>query len=177
MPHHWWKKKCSGNQKNAGNSIGPTVFSVFQSCLAIPLWRAGCQVSDRVPEEGTRSCRSHAAELCEPSTAPHQLTWKHKRHPFPSYFIFFSSVLSLFRRCLKDFTKSGIQALGPDGAEAACRRLLDSWMKISLIKHQPSPGNKSFAPALQECLSHRLTPEAVSLQSPSPGLTPSLPLG
>lgn len=62
-------------------------------------------------------------------------------------------------------------------AEAACRQLLDSWMKISLVKHQPSPGNKSFAPALQECLSHRLTPEAVSLQSPSPGLTPSLPVG
>lgn len=50
-------------------------------------------------------------------------------------------------------------------------------MKTSLVKHQPSPGNKSLAPALQECLSHRLTPEAVSLQSPSPGLTPSLLLG
>lgn len=61
-------------------------------------------------------------------------------------------------------------AHGPGEAEAACGRdnpHLDSLMKTSLVRHQPSPGNKSPGPALQECLQSALTPEAVCLQSPS----------
>lgn len=61
-------------------------------------------------------------------------------------------------------------AHGPGEAEAACGRdnpRLDSLMKTSLVRHQPSPGNKSPGPALQECLQSALTPEAVCLQSPS----------
>lgn len=112
--------------------------------------------------------------------SPHQLTRKQERHPVPRYFSPLPLVLSLFHRCLKDFKKSCMRALGPDEAEAACRQnklLLDSWMKTSLIKHQPSPGNKSLAPALQECLqSHlRLLSAFKAPSAPhSPGLTPSL---
>lgn len=60
-------------------------------------------------------------------------------------------------------------APGPGEAEAACRQSnphLGSSMKTSLVRHQPSPGNKSLAPAPQECLQSALTPEAVGLQSP-----------
>lgn len=60
-------------------------------------------------------------------------------------------------------------APGPGEAEAACRQSnphLDSSMKTSLVRHQPSAGNKSLAPAPQECLQSALAPEAVVLQSP-----------
>lgn len=140
--------------------------SVLQSCgcSAIPPSRAGCQISDMSSlGRGTRFCRSHAEEcagrreFCKAFHVSPPADTEMGEAPFPQliFFFFLNSVLSLFHRCLKDLKKSCMWALGPDEAKAACRQnnpLLDSWMKTSLVKHQPSPGNKSLAPALQECL-------------------------